>query len=559
MAAPDERAFTTFARGGARNIILEAWRNSLRTMDNPETGQPFTEDEIQRATQPGSRYYIEADAIDLAMMAYQQRGLYLSDQIDPRRANSVMLDEEHGYLWLGPNSRLNAVGASGQATAKGSAGSTYVGSTTLGDPSAAVATDPNGTRYQVLVTASIAPGDTQVTLAMQAVLPEGDTDGEKTNLDVNTVLKWSFNTPPGSDPTAAVADQGNGVGFRGGFNRENDQEYALRIEDRIRKRPASGNWAHFEAWAEQASIATEQAFVYPCAFSAGSVMVVPVQKRNKSADPPQGPSGRVPSAALLVALNSFLVPPNSPVVPGRAYVYVTAPQFVGVNQIERIAMSRGSAGGWADVIPWPNPPTPVDLSTTERVRIASLTDQLNFTVTTTSLLPGQSPSVPIVLSGALAPKIMAWDVDTSRFEPLVVGSISHDGVSTATVVLLAAPTMTLVDDADPGGGTRISPYTDQHEVIAESFEEYFDSLGAGEIYPETDTRYARAARQPRPQDEYPMRAGQALVGVLLNNLGSAAADAQLTWVSQATPAQPNNVSDGPELLVMGHVNLYPLE
>ena len=109
MATPDERAFVVFPRGAVRDdVILANWRNELRVSVNPETGIIFTEDEIQRATQPGTRWYIEADSIDLFGQAAQQRALYFVSQIDPRKANTQFLNQFHGRIWLGPNSRLPA-------------------------------------------------------------------------------------------------------------------------------------------------------------------------------------------------------------------------------------------------------------------------------------------------------------------------------------------------------------------------------------------------------------------------------------------------------------------
>ena len=557
MAAPDERAFTVFDRGHARDrIILESMRNSLRTLTNPTTGTFFTEDEIQRATQPGSRFYIEAEAIDLYGMSQQNRARFFADQIDPRRANSSYLLGQHGPMWLGEDSLLDAVGASGLVQARGAAGSTYVGSTTLGDPAATTATDGNGTVYQVLVTQTIAAGEDTVLVTMQAVLTGATADGQSTNLVVGSVLTWSANPPVATEPQAAVFDQGNNVGFTGGFDQETQQDYATRIGDRIQARPASGNAAHFQAWARQASVATEQGFAYPTGLQAGSVVIAITQKRNTTGTP-QGPLARVPSVGLLTTLTTFLVAPGSPVVPGRVYVVVTTVNFELANQIERISMSQGIAGGWFNVVPWPNPPDAG--AATEQIHIITpIVDQENFTLTTASLLPGQTPGVPLQLVGDAAPSIMAWDRDTSRFERLLVNTIDHDGVTTAVINLTQGPSFTLVDDTDPDGGTRVSPYTDRLVVIAEAIEQYFDSLGPGELVATTDPRFARAARNPRPEVNYPARAGQGIIAILIDSLGNVAKDAELTFIAQNDPTLPVNLLTGPNIVGVGHVNVYPL-
>lgn len=88
MPSPSERAFAAFPRGHIRDeVILAHFRAELRTIVNPATGVTFTDDEVQRATAPGTRFYVDADAIDLLGQAQQQRAIHLAEQLDPRRAN----------------------------------------------------------------------------------------------------------------------------------------------------------------------------------------------------------------------------------------------------------------------------------------------------------------------------------------------------------------------------------------------------------------------------------------------------------------------------------------
>jgi len=82
-----DREFQVMARGYIRDrVILANFRSGLRSLRNPETGALFTEDEIARATQVGSRWWIEADAIDQLGQLDQRRAIYLSDQIRVERA-----------------------------------------------------------------------------------------------------------------------------------------------------------------------------------------------------------------------------------------------------------------------------------------------------------------------------------------------------------------------------------------------------------------------------------------------------------------------------------------
>ncbi len=535
MGAPAERKFVTFGMGEIRDaVILTAFRNSLRNRVNPDTGIAFQEDEIFRATQPGSRFYIEANSIDIYGQSMQANARFLADQLWPSRANTAFLEHFHGRLWLGKDSRLAATGASGPVFARATPGSIFVGSTTIGNPAAVVATDPNGYRYQVLHTVTT-PSSGVAALDMKGI----DT-GFVTNITQGTILKWSSaNAPLGAEPEASVADD-----FTGGFDVETDAEYAARVEDRMRHRPAAGNRDHFVSWAKQASNAVETAFVYPAALHAGSVVLCVTQKRNPRANPPEGPEIRAtPSVGTMTDVTNFLVPPNSPVVPERAFVVVVSPSPQPADVVLRIAMARGSVGGWYDASPWPAFNTSYP-----EVQITNVVSDTQFDIQTDDTLPGGVSS----LSGENAPQLMIWNKGISRFEKLVVDSVTVAG-STATIVLNEAPSFT------PVLGNRVSPYTDRLDIIAESFESYFDELGPGEVVDlETDARGARAYRYPPPDERYPNRAGQAILSRLIDTLGGVAADAELTYISRGEPDLPAHIIDGPNMIVLGNANVFPL-
>lgn len=543
MAAPDERAFVIFNRGVVRDqILLAHFRTALQSLVNPETGVAFTLDEIERATQPGTRFYIEADAIDLFGMAQQQRGLFFVSQIDPRRANTEYLETEHGRIWLGPNSKLPATGGTGPILATGTPGTVVPGGATIPDPSAAVATDPNGNRYQNLTT-EVIDANGEITLTLKGI----DT-GFDTNLPLDTELRWSANTNPGTDPSATVTST-----FIDGNDVESDQEYAERIERRIRNRPASGNATHFQAWAQQADPNVSQAFVYPVALNAGSTVVALTRKRNTAATPPEGPDVRVPTNAMLVAVANYLVAPASPVVPQRVFVVVVPVQTQQTDMTLRITMTQGRAGGWADVTPWPS--YTVAFPDTQITALGG-SPTVEFSLTCGDTLPNGAAS----LTGDDAPQMMIFNREVSRWVELNVASVTDAGSNVFNVVLYEAPTLYDSTGATRAiaVGDRISPFTDQHETIAESIESYFDTLGPGQVVPAYDPRYARAQRQPLTAELYPIRAGQAVISALQDALGGSALDSELTLNSQPLPDLPTNIIDGPYMITFGDTNIYPL-
>lgn len=551
MPAPDERKFKVFRRGQVRDTILTSWRNSLRNLINPTTGVAFTEDEIQRATQGGSRFYIEADALDLVSQANQQRALFLADQTDPRKANSEFLKRQHGEIWLGTSSLLPAVGSSGFISAQATPGSVFVGSATIPDPTAGVLTDPSGNRYQVVQTL-VVPGTVGGSLVAVRLQVRALSTGAPTNIASGTVLKWSANAPLSAAPTAAVVslDPSNPLeGLSGGFDIETEAQYAVRVEDRIRRRPASGNPAHFLAWARQATVAVESAFVYCTALNAGSVVVAILEKR--STERLEGPNARKPAIGTLTDVRNYIVPPNSPVMPNRAFVLVTGWNEQPSDLSLSIAMARGATGGWGDVDPWPRPSL---LNPVHEIATTNGTDTFTFPV-----------DVPLVggaasLSGDEAPRLMLWDALTSRFVELDVASVTI-AANVATVALNSQP-----DSPEPTAGAltllpgmRVSPATDRLTTIAEALEAYFDSIGPGELVNlQVSALGARSFRVPTPADSYPQRAGQAMVPFLVEALGGVAATANLDSISREVPDLPGSISDGPNMVTLGKVSVYPL-
>lgn len=541
ITAPDERKFKLFARGEIRDgVILRSWRNSLRVSINPETGAVFTEDEIARATQKGSRFYMESDAIDLLGQSMQARAMYLVNQMRPKRSNGQFLQDFHSDLWLGSDARLPATGGSGYVSAPATVGSIFVGSTTIGDPAAAVAIDPAGKRYQVLTTVTTPAGGI-ATLEMQGV-----DVGSDTNPDDGTILRWIVNQPPGAEVEAVVIDPLSLGGFTGGFDLETESDQADRVERTMRRKEACGNNAQFEAWARQSSVAIGSAFVYPIAFNAGSTMVCILQKRSSLATALEGPLVRANVApGTMSAAANFLTPPGSPVVPQRVYVAVVKANPQYSDLVLRISMAVGSDSGWNDTVPWPNPSVASGYPNVQ-VAASPAPTPTQFNVITDSDPSGSSP-----LTGSNVPSLMLWNRAKSRFEQLDVQSVSWSG-STKTITLNGSGVSWIQ------AGDRLSPYTSRLDVIAQSLESYFDLLGPGQVIDlTTDPRAARAYRYPPTSEQYPSRAGQAVSSNIVDSLGGISPDVQLDLISRNDPDLPDDPIDGPNIVVLGHVNIYP--
>lgn len=529
MNAPNEREFAVFRRGDVREDILRFFRNGLRSLVNPKTKQSFTEDEIRRATTAGSRFYIEADAIDLVAQGIQKRDEFLAQQIRVDRAGSAMLTNYHGPMW--DETYLPATGGSGSVAATGVPGTTWVGSTTIPDPFASFALDDAGNTYQVLVTES-ADSDGNATLLMVGV--DG---GKQTNIVVGTKLDWG-NAPVGSTPQVTVVDDD----FSGGGPQETDAEFSDRLAKRQRRKPGSGNESQMRDIARKASNSVQDAFPYPCARNAGSTLIAVLQKRAGGV----GPSARLPSVGTLAAVTAALVPPASPEIPGRALVVIVSPVAQPTDSTLQVEQRDASVAGWTDLVPFPQVGTGG-----AAVTITTLSSQTDFRITAASA--GQLPNG---VAGPLAGvHLMGWNAAKSRFEVLNVNTVQDLGGGVYRVLLSSAPSYTLAlgDFVSPG------MLQAQSDVLAESVEAYFDSLGPGELVDlATSPLAVRAFRRPVPSEEWPQRAGTTLQQFVSDGVGAAITDSALTILSSPTPALPSDPIDGPSLLTLGKFGVYPL-
>lgn len=506
--------------------MLRDYREGLRLQINPETGTFFTEDEIRRATAKGGRFWKEFDGLDLVLLGVQKHDEFLANQIRIDRAGSAWLRSYHFPLW--GEEYLPAFGGSGTVLATGNPGVIWQGSTEVPDPGAVYGTDPAGLRYQVLASGQ-ADGDGEAQLLLVGI--DG---GDETNIEPGTVITWA-NAPLGSTGTATVI----GDKFTGGSDAETDADAARRLADRIRHKPAAGNWAHIRAFARKASVSVEDAFVYCCAFHAGSTLVAVTQKRGNVA----GPLARIPSIGVLTRVRAALVPPASTNMPGVQHLVVVPPVAQSSHAIVRLLQPVDSGVGWRDLQPFP----PIIAGTTA-VAVSTVTTQQDIRITAAAadLLPdGASSSADVHL--------MVWDVPTSSFLAIPVQTVTDLG-SGIYRVQLTAP----LEDHTFTVGDWVSPDMLRRDTLAAAVVRYYDGLGPGEVVDlTTDDRAGRAYRNPVPSEQFPSRAGQSIVSVIIEALGASVTDAALASMGPAVPAVPSDPITGPSLLVPGKFAVYP--
>lgn len=528
LQTPVDREFAVLARGYIRDrVVLANFREGLRAATNPETGLPFTEDEIQRATQPKTRWYNEAQAIDDYGQSEQRRALYLADQLRIERASTKWLVEFHGAMW--DQQLLDPTGGSGKVTVTGMPGILVVGSTTPGDPTAHKARDAAGNQYQVLIGGAISgAGSVQVSMFALGT-------GSATNVPAGTVLIWIFRDPNMTALAAVAAD------FTGGTDRETDAEFAARLFARIRHAQGAGNDSQTRGWTRKASNAIEDAFVYPCAFHAGSVLIAITQKRGAAT----GPLARLPSPGTLAAAIAYMTPPGSAVYPTPPYVLVTSVQSQPTNLVVQMAMAKGSTAGWRDVLPFPS-----YSATTPHITIVFSQTVIQIQCLGDPTLPAQLPGA--TLTGASCPSVMVWNAAASRFETLHVSLIQDIGSSLYNLVLSSPPSFMLAPNQ------IVAPDVPLRLQIATAIESYMDELGPRELFDlSIDPRGARCVRFPATSEESPFRVGSLVATSIIEALGGTSVDAQATF-DKTQPDYPTDLTQGPNMLTLGTVGLYPI-
>lgn len=507
-------------RGAVREQILAILRDSLRDLPDPETGQPYSEDEIRQATMRGSRYWVEAEALDIVVSRMQTRAEVLAEQVDPRRSMTSYLENYHGPAAKLP--RLEDDGATGVVTCEASPGAVFVGSANIPEELAVRAQGPNGLLFQVLFTTTT-PSTGHVRLVVKGI--DGGVD---TRLVAGDKLQW-INPPPGAGEATVVDD------FAGGTSLETDAEWGERLFDAKGSRALAGNAAHFRLWARSGSSSVDKAYVYPNALGAGTVLVAVTQKRAGL----EGPTARVPTVALMSVLVGFLTPPGSPVVPGQARVVVVPVRPQPLVGSIRLGLRQGGPSGWNDLDPWPR-----------LVDAAAVV--LDTPAPTQTAFRVRADTVPPTTG---VPQLMAWDPARARFERLSVVSVTRttlDG-DEYDVVLSQEPELAVA------AGVRVSPLAGRHASITKGIVRYFDELGPGELVAETDFRFAECHRRPAGDVQEPAPAGERIVSFISQAIGGSLERGSVHGFSPESPSVPvYSASQGPYLLVPQHLAVYPV-
>jgi hypothetical protein len=544
MPSAPEFDYLVYERGYVRDkVVLANFRGGLRNQKNPETGQPFTEDEIQRATQTGSRWYNEAQAVDDKAQLDQRNALILQDNARIDACNTFWLRERHAKDWDLPP--LGASPGTGTVVVSAPAGTVVKGSTTIGDITAYWARDAAGKKYQVTATVTVATGKASVVATLIAM--DGGAD---TNPRGGDVLTWGTRDPAMA-PACTVGrltdagDLATDVDFAGGYDAESDAEYQSRLLAEIRHKQGAGNSAQMRSWVRKADVAIEDAFIYPCAWGNGTTLIICTVRRPKGST---APTARFPTLAIINKVIARMTPPGSPIVPANPHIVVVGLASNGslVQDVAlRLGLPSGSRGGWTDAIPFPTlQASPSTASSWPHITaINTVGSEIRYTMSVTN-----DNVAPIGL-----PALMFFHSGVGRFIKLQVASVvSFVPTSSCVFTLAAAPEVPLIV------GSVICPDTELRDSIGLGARGFFDSLGPFEAVNQSNPVWPRAQRFPPAEEEFPYRFGGGMSSFVSEAIGGNS-DVQVDYPisTPSPPTPPAAMVDYLQILTLGYLGAYP--
>jgi uncharacterized phage protein gp47/JayE len=373
----------------------------------------------------------------------------------------------------GVEPRREAFGASGAVIFAGNTG----GATIATDDE--IKHESSGMRYSVLSTDHYIPGD--------PISIVGKDTGPATNLPAGTQLKWT-SPRSGSGDYAIVATGG----LSGGRDKENDDEFYLRIKNEMQTRAASGNDAEYQLEAEKTpGVAMQKSFTHPGILSSGTMCLVFTML-------PEHPGGsRIPNSTQVGLVESH-VTGEFPADDGAMFGMVA-------NQNADVVYAMDFANGWADLAPWPRYYAASPSSGPGAVRVTAATSATAFTLGTSNgiYIGAQQPTVGQTFA--------FYDQASFTFRHKRILSFTGTGpwVVTCDTTNNASDT-----SYTPVVGQRACPWSDSldsilytaaidNETPASGVLAYFDTLGPGEQVVTFYDEGSRQRRQPQPPTFWP--------------------------------------------------------
>lgn len=415
-------------------------------------------------TGPGSQPDTDAKiCADIVMPLYAAASIN-NDQTVLESARGPALDQWAEREGVAP--RRDAFGASGSIAFAGAPG----GATIAADDEL---TSEAGLRYRVITGQLYLPGD-PVTIV-------GKDTGPSTNLRAGAQLKWTSPRPGSSD--YALVTLG---GLTGGRDKENDDDFLLRIQHEKQTRAASGNDAEYQLEIENTpDVAVQKSFTVPAASQAGTISWM------FTVLPEHAGGSRCPNDAQVSLVEQHLMGE----FPGDDGAMAALIADQNTNVVLAVDWSEG-AKGWTDLVPWPRYYPKAPPSGPGAVYVQSGATATSFGLATWNN----------VYTGILQPQpgqtLAFYDQDNFAWVRKRILSVTGTGPWS-----IVCDTSNNASDTSyvPPIDQRPCPWSDSLSSVLAGLWKAFDALGPGEQVATPYDEGTRQRRQPAAPGAWPYK------------------------------------------------------
>jgi len=377
--------------------------------------------------------------------------------------------------------------------------------------------DPSGLTYQVAVGGQYANGSSVPVVAVST--------GASTNVPAGTPLRWVA-PPPYVQPTASVATGG----LTQGRDADAYEDLRTRLLSRLRNPPNGSNWASAKQFAEDSTVAVQQAFVYQAANGPSTLHVAVTRSTtstNTNRDVDSLTLTNVTAPAVLSQYDEGIE-----IVVTTVANYQVSVAFSMSLPASTTASPPGPGGGWTDANPFP-----VQAST-GYVAASAVTNSTVFTVS--------SDTPPIVGSQACWLSQDDWNLRSATV-------LSFTGTNPYTITI-DTPFVSN-NGVTIAAGDYVFPNATNMPTYIAAVLAGFNAMGPGEKT-NAAALLPRAYRRPIPIQSWPY----SLTGPFLRNLenaGQEVASASYLYQSAVTPPLPTSIANPPNIFVPQRIGIYP--
>jgi uncharacterized phage protein gp47/JayE len=466
---------------------------------------------IDPQVDPGSDYYIMAQAVANELAVAEQNVMLQADALMPDTARGSDLDRILSNYGLSRRSASTGVGACQLV----STASTVV-------PLNAQLVSSTGLVYQVII------GGTYANLAEIPI--QSVSTGEAVNLAIGEVLNW-VSTPAFAQSTSIVTQA-----VTGAVDAETDDVARQRLLSRMQNPPALGNWQQVADMCESFDPAVQKSFIYPVANGPSTLHVALTGYATATSKSRALASSKVTSLTSSIQgqlpeyVDSFVSTVTD--VPVDISFKLTLPYPLG-------AVNLGTGGGWVDFQPFPA------ATVAQTYYTASVTNSTSFVM----LVPAQNPApIPGITHISWIDRTNNYTVRTATI--LTAAYANFFGVKTY-IITIDTPFVGMVN------GDYIFPSCINAQTYVNNILAHFALMGPGE---KTDiaTLLPRAYRKPRPNLSFPNAVdGSMLRAVIESGTEVLSADYWYSTYGTTAPALPSLIELPPNIYIPRQIGLYP--